>query len=99
MNANQIRHLLSAHEGANLLDAKVREVGPDGGNYVEVAERTPMPMVDAKAREVGPDGGNYYYSSFTTRTVYLNETCHVRREGIKAAYDYQTHTIYFRRVG
>jgi len=90
MNVNQIRHLVSAHEGANLLSAEVSEVAHD---YVEVACHAPSPPI-AYAAEAAP----FRCMSFKTRCIPLVNSFAVCQVAVKAAYDYQTHTIYFRRV-
>lgn len=88
MNSNQIRHLVSASEGVNLLEAKVSEVRHDP---VEVLSSPPMVAQPLTS-------GASIRPSYQTRTIYLTERHEVRGQQIKAAYDYRTNTIFYRRI-
>jgi hypothetical protein len=87
MNPNQIRHLLSAHEDANLMGAEVKEVS---NQYWEVAEMAPFPVAAYAAAAPVPD------VSYRPRTIRLREKFSLRGQVIRAVYDYQLNTIFFR---
>ena len=91
MNANQIRHIVSAFEDSNLMEARVTEVRMD---HVEIPVVAGPPMFVAASTPLPEPHAPY----IRRRSLYLERTFEVNRMRVKAAYDYQTHTIFFRRV-